>query len=238
MMRGYETIRFGAALLAALFFATLISAQSSAQTEATVPAATEPGSSPTGAAILADEVRSRIHAARSLRKRAAKKASYEAAIPIARQLAEQQPGAESSELLATALLGAGRYLEGQHTARQWVARSPGDWLAQSYLGNALTATEDYESALAPLERALDLAPTHRKNGVARSLGFALEKLKRLEQALAVYESAGDERSAVRVRENIETIASLSNVEDGCWEPALRREEAEQLEKELKALEDP
>ncbi len=38
--------------------------------------------------------------------------------------------------------------------------------------------------------------------VARDYGFVFEKLRRLEEAVAIYEQVGDASSAARVRENI------------------------------------
>ena len=205
------------------------------------PKAAQLEASPEAAPILADDVRARIRAARHNLNRQVRRAAFEAVIPAAERLAAQQDGPESSELLAVARLGAGRYREAQDAARRWVSQSPRDWRARHYLGMALTATEDYKAALAPLVRAMELAPAERRNrSVVRSLGFAFEKLHRLEDALAVYRSAGDEASAARVQENMETLASLDKIDHGivCIDPYDWREEGERLEAELKALEEP
>ncbi|MEM7355701.1 MAG: hypothetical protein AAF657_33105 [Acidobacteriota bacterium] len=191
--------------------------------------------------ILVGDVRASIRAARRNLDRKVRRAAYESVVPQAERLATQQPGPESAELLTVALLGADRYPEALDAARGWVISSPESWQAQHYLGLAHSATEGYEAAVAPLIRAMELAPAANRNRtVARSLGFAFEKLRRFEEAQAVYRSIGDDASVTRMQANIETLASLEEIDDGtvCIEPYTLHEETERLEAALKALEEP
>ena len=220
---------------------TPVSAQDPPPTQTPATATTPPAASLSDPASLADDVRRRLRAARQIRGLKAKRAAFEQAIPAAERLAEQEPGPESLALLTVLRLGARRDPDALESARRWSAHDPDEARALLYLGMALSANQDYEAALAPFERVMALEPAEiSKTTIARSLGFALERLDRFADALAVYENAGDESSAARIRQNIETRASLDEIDDGivCVEPDLKREEAERLEEELKALEDP
>ncbi|MEM8933901.1 MAG: hypothetical protein AAGE94_22105 [Acidobacteriota bacterium] len=101
---------------------------------------------------------------------------------------------------------------------------------------------DYEASIRPLQRALALAPEPRDRHVtSRSLAFSLEKLRRYDDALGLYEHAGDTASVERVQLHVETLRELDalEIQDGhvCIDFDALDAEAQQLERELDALEE-
>lgn len=158
------------------------------------------------------------------------------ALPSAESLYRQRPDALSLELLIRLQLLAGRFDEAQHHAEMWVRWQPDRWQAQWYLGQALASKDEYESALAPLERAFERAPEAGRKSVGQSLVAVFKRLGRLEEALVINRQVGGETSAPRAVGALETL--------GCGDPEVAypchyiealEEEARRLEEELKAL---
>ena len=189
-------------------------------------------------ADLEAQVSALIRQARRTRQRTAKRQAYEAAIPQAEKLVSMRPEPGTYSLLADAQLGANRLVEARTTSELWTASDPQSWRAHLVLGQSWYLARDYLAALAPLERAFSLAGAEAdRKAVARSYGFVLEKLRRLEEAVAIYEQVEDANSAARVRENILVLESMENAPLYHGPPPGFDEEARRLEEELRALEE-
>ena len=196
------------------------------------------------AARLEGEARARLRESRMTRNRQDRRAKAAEAVPSAQQLYLLRPDAVSLELLTQIQLMAKQYPEARETAETWARWRPEDFLAQFLLGQALIMTDGYESALPPLQRAIDVAADDKESRSAgKSLGFALEKLERYPEAIAAYESAGDDASVLRAQENqslrTRSVLLPEDAEDGtiCLDWRELEKEAERLEAEMEALDD-
>lgn len=190
-----------------------------------------------------ERLRAKMREARRIRDRDERLAAAVEVVPLAEQLYKARPDVESLRLLTETRLLARMYPEARKSAETWAQWRPDDYLAHLYLGQTLISLDEYETALTPLRRAFDVARDDIERGRAgRTEGFALEKLKRYPEALAVYELVGDSVSVERVRESQELEASvgfdLGEIDDGTYCPDWRQtEEAQPLEAEMKALEE-
>lgn len=246
MKHSFSTLALVVALSAVATFPTAVVADTPATPSSpTVPAREEPpDDAHRDLEILEQDVRDLMRLARSESARKDRLVGFLRAVLPARELVSRRPDAASRELLLTATLGARLYEEAEKAAVDWIREEPPDWRAHFYLGQARNGLLLFEEAIGPLESAAVLArEEHSRPLVARSLGFSLEKLKRFEDALAVYEAAGESASAARVRENMESLAGTHTVLGGCvlWadnpEFEAMEEEARRLEEELRKLEE-
>lgn len=185
-------------------------------------------------------LRAKMREARMIRDRDERLAAAAEVVPLAEQLYEVRPDVESLRLLTETRLLAKMYSEARESAETWARWRPEDHLALLYLGQTLISLDEHELALTPLRRSADVArDDQERERAGRSEGFALEKLKRYPEALAVYESVGDETSVERVRESQQLEASvgfeLGELDDGNYCPDWRpTEEAQRLEEPMEA----
>lgn len=190
---------------------------------------------------LEGELRAQIRLAYAAESRQARREQAEAAIPTAESLHRQRPDAESFELLVQVQLMARRYEGAVATAEEWVRWQPTHPYALLLLGQSLTGLGNYEAAVSPLRRAFALAEGKEREVAGKSLGFALEKSKRLDEALAAYEGVGDEISVRRVRENQELEVEWQEMEISdeivCIDPNWPDDEQKHLEAELRKFEE-
>lgn len=184
-------------------------------------------------------VRALLSRARNVRNdRVAKRRFYEQAAAQAKTLSATSGTFDNLMLQLSAELGAGMYDAASATGEAATARNSNDWKAHFYLGQAYTSAQKFETAEAPLNRAMALARAQNdKNRVWKQLGYAYEKQKKYAQAIEAYQNAGDQGAVVRVQQNQETAEFNKDVEEQNKRIDEMREEAERLEKELQELEE-
>lgn len=191
---------------------------------------------------LEREVRDFINRAQHEADRVAGMKAFLHALGPAEALLERRPDKDSRDLLLQVYLGARLFERAAESARVWIGVGPPDWRAYFFLGRAHMLQLRYEDALDPLEMAWALARTERsRHEVVHQRVRALEKLRRFEEALVLYEEMGDGSGARRIQRKIEDAIDLDL--GGCvlydeLDETLEslEEEARRLEEELRALE--
>lgn len=166
----------------------------------------------------------------------AKTAAYQHAAQAAARLVSADGGYDNVMLLGEAQLGARQYREAATTFQKAAGLNSRDWLPQYYIGQAYTASGDYDRAEAPLRRALELTSSSADQvKIWGQLGFVYEKQHSWEQAKAAYGRAGNQSALQRVTTNQETEAHNAEVEE--YNQTIEELEAQrkQLERELEQL---
>lgn len=131
----------------------------------------------------------------------AKVGIYRKAEDVARSLVGSSASYDNLLLLGEVQLGAKSYDSAVSTLQQAISKRNDDWHAHLYLGQAYGSLERYNDAEAPLNDALSLASGDGEKQVLDYLGFVLEKQKKFDASISVYERAGNAAGAARVREN-------------------------------------
>lgn len=153
---------------------------------------------------------------------------YVKAAESAKALYALEANYENLLLLGEAQLGAKQYKVAADTFTQAASRNANDWLPLFYQGQAHTAAGNYDAAVTALRAALTRKPTGRdQSRVNNQLGFVFEKQKKLSDAIAAYQAAGNASAAERVTKNAE-IAKHN--EQAAAEEAKAKELAEQAAK--------
>jgi len=117
-----------------------------------------------------------------------KKAYYDEALKIATQFQKASPGnADANNLVGRAALGAKDYGQAEKAFKSVLAQKPDQCYAMVNLGKTYIATEKWGDAESILGDAAKCAP--RLPVIYESLGYALQKQKKLEQAIQTYEKA-------------------------------------------------
>ncbi|MEM9554944.1 MAG: tetratricopeptide repeat protein [Acidobacteriota bacterium] len=178
-----------------------------------------------------------IKKARTTRDKTVKKTSYLKAAELAAGVVAGNGSAENLMLQLSAQLGAGQYAEAAATGEEAMKKSPRDWLAAYYTGQAYTSAGIFEKAEAPLRKALELASASDQQKVWKQLGYTFEKQKAYAESIQAYQNAGDSSGVARVKKNEETARYNQQVEAENEQIRAMQEEAERLEEELKKLEE-
>jgi superkiller protein 3 len=133
---------------------------------------------------------------------------YKEAVQHAEKYQKMKPNSyEANNLVGRAALGAKDFAKAEQAFRKVLAQKPDYCYAMVNLGKVYTAQKLWADAESILTDATKCAP--RMPVVYESLGFVIEKQKRLEEAIAQYEkameikpSAGLRSAIDRCRENI------------------------------------
>lgn len=170
-----------------------------------------------------------IKQGRTVTDKAAKKASYTRAAEVASQLVAASPTFEHLMLKMSAELGGGMYLQAVATGEQAQQKNGNDWLVPFYIGQAYTSAEQFDKAIAPLKKSLDMAQGEDKRKVWSQLGFTYEKQKKLPEAVQAYQAAGNASAAARVEQNKATADENAKIEQA--NASVRKLELEKLKLE-------
>ena len=169
---------------------------------------------------------------------------YTEAVQYAEKFQKMKPNSyEANNLVGRAALGAGDFAKAEQAFRKVLAQKPDYCYAMVNLGKVYIAQKSWADAEGILMDASKCAP--RMPVIYESLGFVIEKQKRLEEAIAQYEkalqikpSAGISAAINRCRENIairdenQAIAAVEEQQKADEEQAQRDyEEAQRKQKE-------
>ena len=165
-----------------------------------------------------------------------KQSRYAKATTVANQLASASPTYENLLTLGEVQLGAKDYVGAGASFRRATSKNSGDWLAQYYLGQALTSQSKYSEAVTALDQAMRLSSSSKdQTKIWRQLGFANEKLKNYSASIAAYRKAGDSTAIARVEKNQQTASDNQAIEAENAEIQKMEAERRKLEQELKDL---
>ncbi len=143
------------------------------------------------------------------------------------------PSFENLLLACEVEISAGLYGEAVSRCRQAADKNTDAWLPRLYLGTAYMNNDQFEEAVAPLKKALELAKDQERStriNIHTRLGFVYEKQGKYPEAIDAYQKAGMAEAVARVGQE----AGRSEEQE-----KLRREEqAKDLEKMLKNLGSP
>jgi superkiller protein 3 len=149
-----------------------------------------------------------------------KAAFYKEALQTAESYARMKPNSyEAHNLVGRAALGAQDFAKAEQSFRRVLAQKPDYCYAMINMGKTFIARERWADAEEILKDAAECAP--RMALVYENLGFAIEKQKRLEDAIAEYEKALQ----------IKPSAGLRAAVDRCQENIAVREHNEAMEAE-------
>lgn len=177
-----------------------------------------------------------LRKARSTQDKNQKKMTYLKASEISAQISKAEPTFDNLVRLMSAQLGAGQYDELLATGKQAEAKNPRDWIVPYYVGQAYTSSDRYQQALAPLNKALELADAQDQKRVWTQIGFAQEKLKSYADSISAYQKAGDQGAVARVQKNQDIATQNKAIEAENEQIEAMAEEAARLEEEMKKLE--
>lgn len=167
----------------------------------------------------------------------AKRSSYLKAADLAGKVVAKDGSFDNLMLLLSAQLGAGLYGDAAATGEKAMAKNPSDWIVPFYIGQAYTSDGKFAEAVEPLKKSLDMAGAADQKKVWRQLGFAYEKMKKLEDSIAAYQNAGDQAGLERARKNLEIAQENEQIDAENQQIRAMEEEARKLEEELKKLEE-
>ncbi len=133
---------------------------------------------------------------------AAKKRHYDQSLKFAKQYRDMNPtDVEAHNLLGRAALGAQEYAQAEQSFRTVLDKKSDHCYAMANLGKTYIAQEKWTDAESILGRAAKCAP--RLGVVYESLGFALQKQKRYDEAIPVYKKALEIEPKSSTREAID-----------------------------------
>jgi Flp pilus assembly protein TadD len=169
-----------------------------------------------------------------------KKAHYSEALTLAEKYQRMEPESfEANNLVGRAALGGKDYAKAEQAFRKVLAKKSDYCYAMVNLGKTYIAQERWSDAESILTDAASCAP--RMAVVFESLGFVVQKQKRLEEAIKHYEKAQAIKPSSSVQAAIDTCRknieiAQANQEMDAEERRLAEEEAEaqrQYEEELR-----
>lgn len=178
-----------------------------------------------------------LRKARSTQNKDQKKITYLKASELAAAAAKADGSFDNLMLQMSAQLGAGQYSEAITTGEKASAKNPRDWIVPFYIGQAYTSSDRYQQALAPLNKALELAGAQDQKRVWTQIGFAHEKLKNFSDSISAYQNAGDSAGVARVQKNEKIAKDNENIEAENARIEELKKEAERLEAQMKELEE-
>ena len=132
---------------------------------------------------------------------------YAAVLPHAALLRAVRADDESYRYLVWAQFHSGDVYGAFRTGQEWIITAPKSFKAHFAIAQLLaTQLEQLESALYHGEQALEFAVYEKdRYDIQMQIGFILEKLRRYEQAIALYEELGAKGHAERVKVNAESV---------------------------------
>jgi tetratricopeptide (TPR) repeat protein len=162
---------------------------------------------------------------------ARKKAHYSEALQLAEKYQHMEPESyEAYNLVGRAALGGKEYAKAEQAFRKVLARKADYCYAMVNLGKTYIAQEKWADAESILKDAAACAP--RMAVVFESLGFVVQKQKRLEEAISHYEKAQAIKPSSSVSAAIETCRK--NIEIAQANQAMEEEERRLAEAEAEA----
>lgn len=171
-----------------------------------------------------------------LSKGAAKRQTYQTAVDVARRMVQQQSSYDNLLFLGEVQLGAAQYREAVSTLEQASAKNRNDWHTYYYESQAHTLLSQYDEAAAAAQEALDRADSDRtRKRIWDQIGFAHEKQKNYDQAIAAYEKAGNQGGVTRVSENKRIAEENQEIEQHNQQIQELEEERKRLEEELRDI---
>ena len=134
---------------------------------------------------------------------AQKDSNYKNALEAAKQYRTLKPNtAEANNLVGRAALGANDYAQAEQAFHKVLAQEPDQCYAMANLGKTYIAQQKWKEAEDSLNDAAKCAP--RMSVVYENLGFALQKQKRLDEAIAQYEKAQAIKPSPAITQAIQT----------------------------------
>lgn len=171
-----------------------------------------------------------------LSKGSVKRQTYQTAVDVARKMVQQQDDYDNLLFLGEVQLGAAQYREAVQTLRQAAAKSGGDWHTYYYQSQAHTLLSQYDDAAETAQQALDRADSElTRKRIWDQIGFAHEKQKNYDQAIAAYEKAGNQGGVTRVSENKRIAEENLDIEEHNQQIQELEEERKRLEEELRDI---
>jgi tetratricopeptide (TPR) repeat protein len=162
---------------------------------------------------------------------AKKDAYFKEALTTADKLAAQQPNDfESTNLVGRAALGANNYPKAAQAFQKVIAQKPDYCYAMANLGKVFIAMERWADAESILRDAASCAP--KMAVVYESLGFALMKQKKLDEAIKQFNKAMEIKPSAGTRQMIETCNN--NIKVAQENKAMAEVEAKQAAEAAKA----
>lgn len=132
---------------------------------------------------------------------------YAAVLPHAELLLAARADDASYRYLVWAQFKSGDVDRAIRTGQEWIKTFPQSFKAHLAMAQLLPSVRDQmESALHHGERALELAGDEKdRYNITMQIGYILEKLRRHERAIALYEELGAKGHAERVKVNAESV---------------------------------
>lgn len=190
---------------------------------------------PKSEALIVRLTNALIDIAAESRDENAKVANYSRALDAAKRYKAMKPASfESHNLVGRSALGAKKFDEAESAFKRVLSLKTDHCYAMVNLGKVYTAKKSWVEAESILRDAATCAP--RLSVIYESLGFSLQKQKRLEEAIATYEkamaikpSSGVQKLMDTCHENIRIREENAGMDD---EEAASRAAAEQAEREF------
>lgn len=165
-----------------------------------------------------------------------KRQTYQTAVDVARKMVQQQNDYDNLLFLGEVQLGAAQYREAVQTLEQAAAKNGSDWHTYYYQSQAHTLLSQYDDAAETAQEALDRADSERtRKRIWDQIGFAHEKQKNYDQAIAAYEKAGNQGGVIRVSENKRIAEENLEIEEHNQQIQELEEERKRLEEELRDI---
>jgi tetratricopeptide (TPR) repeat protein len=163
-----------------------------------------------------------------------KKAYYQEALDVAERFQKADPGnAEAHNLVGRAALGAKDYGKAEQAFKRVLAQKSDQCYAMVNLGKTYIATENWTDAESILTDAARCAP--RLPVIYESLGYSLQKQKRLAEAIETYKKATSIKPSAAVDKLIATCEENLRIAEA--NKAMDEEERKSAEEARKAQEE-
>ena len=160
-----------------------------------------------------------------------KSSLYSEALGVAEKFQQLSPGSfDANNLAGRAALGSKDYSKAEQAFRKVLAQKSDYCFAMVNLGKTYLAQSRWKDAESILNDAATCAP--RMAVVHESLGFALQKQNRLDDAIKAYEKAYQLKPSESIRAAIDT--AKTNLEVRAHNESVAAVEAEQTEAEIAA----
>jgi Flp pilus assembly protein TadD len=182
----------------------------------------------TATRLLAESL---INLGAETRNESQKSASYKEAVQAAEEYLQMKPNDfKAHNLCGRAALGAGEFGKAEQSFRKVLALKPDYCFAMVNLGKTYMAQQRWSDAESILNDAATCAP--REALVYESLGFVIEKQKRLEEAIAQYNKAMQIKPSAGLRAAVDRCNQNIQIRDE--NIAMAAEEERQKEEEAQA----
>jgi len=167
---------------------------------------------------------------------AAKKTAYNKAVSVAENLVSDNPSYENLLFLGEVQLGAAAYQDAVASLKRAAAKNGSAWYPHFYMSQAYTLLSQYDAAASSAQLALErVSSADNRKRIWDTIGFAHEKQKNYDQAIAAYQKAENQTGVQRVSENKRIAEENVQIEDENRQIQEMEAERKRLEEELRDL---